>query len=220
MAEASLLDTSVVLGFCFRDDTHHFRAKSYIEEKSASFYISDHVKDEYIHRRPSLADEISEDILEHIFRLKKSEYEGQLDSMDTSKIRQNYISGNNQARATLEDFYQNGVPNFIQFDDLIDRLRDLARDIEQNALSNYDWLMDKSTIWEREKDYPDIEENLNEIPGDDRRICIDAHDVAETTEQETELATANPKDFTRGGNRELILNHTRIRVHREYRCLK
>lgn len=210
MSEASFLDTSVVLGYCFRDDTHHYSAEQYISGKEASFFISDNVESEYLHREPTLAGEISDAILDHVFRLRNSEYEGQLDSMDTTQIRQNLISRGNEANTTLEEFYRNELPNFIQFEDLIERLRDLARDIDQAAAENYSWLMERTTIWEREESYPEVKDALEEIPQDDRRLCLDAHDIAENTGQETEIATANPRDFTRGGMRELITQSTSI----------
>lgn len=210
MSEASFLDTSVVLGYCFRDDTHHYKAEQYIEGNDASFYISNHVESEYIHREPTVAGEVSDGILNHVFRLRNSEYEGQLDSMDTTQIRQNLVSRENEANSTLEDFYRDAISNFIQFEDLMKRLRELARDIDQAAAENYNWLMERTTIWERNAAYPEINRALYEIPQDDRRICLDAHDVAEETEQETEIATANPKDFTRDGMRELIITSTSI----------
>lgn len=210
MAEASFLDTGVVLGFCFRDDTHHHRCRQYLEDHEYSLYISDHVESEYLNREPSLAEEIADGVLDHVFRLRNSTYEGQLDSMDTSNIRQNLISGNNEAKRSLHEFYRNRVPNFVQFEELLDRLRTLARDIEQSAVENRNQLIEQTEIWAREKEYAEIKESLSEIPKDDRRICLDAHDVVEQTEEATELATVNPQDLVDQGYRELLLNTTEI----------
>lgn len=208
MSTAAFLDTGVVLGFCFRDDDHHFRCKQYLDDIERSLYISDNVESEYLGRKPNLAEEVADGVFEHIDRLRSSSYEGQLDSMDTSQIRQNLIPLGNNASTTLNEFYKSEVPNFILLDELEDRLRDLARDIEQNANENMDWLLDRTVIWCRENTYPDIVEELLEIPEDDREICLDAHDVVVVNGNSTELATTNPTDFVDGGYRELILEHT------------
>lgn len=210
MPEASFLDTGVVLGFCFRDDTHHHRCRQYLEATDADLYISDHVESEYLNRQPDLAEEIAKGVFQHIDRLRDSEYEGQLDSMDTSQIRQELIAGGNPAGTTLHEFYREQVPNFIQVEDLGQRLRDLARDIEQLALENREWLLERTVIWSRDDDYPAVDEAISAVPWDDRRICLDAHDVVEETGMTTELATTNPTDLIDDGRRELILEETSL----------
>lgn len=210
MPDASFLDTGVVLGFCFRDDSHHYKCRQYLENNEFALYISNHVESEYLNREPSLAEEIADGVLDHVGRLRRSNYEGQLDSMDTSQIRQNLIAGHNEAATTLDAFYQDEIPNFILLDELVDRLRDLARDIEQNAMENRVQLIERVKVWERTEDYVDVDEALAEIPWDDRRICLDAHDVAEATGNATELATTNPTDLVDDGFRELILDQTTL----------
>jgi len=210
MSDASFLDTGVVLGFCFRDDSHHHRCRQYLDDHDFELFVSKTVISEYLNREPSLAEEIADGIFDHIGRLQDSGFEGQLDSMDTSQIRQNLISGHNEAGSTLHAFYSDEVQNFIQFDDLTERLRDLARDIEQIAIENRQSFMEQVEVWEREADYSDVDDNLSEIPWDDRRICLDAHDVAEVTEYVTELATTNPTDLVDDGYRVLILEQTSL----------
>ncbi|ACV46719.1 MULTISPECIES: hypothetical protein [Halomicrobium] len=210
MADASFLDTGVVLGFCFRDDSHHHRCREYLDDHDFVLFVSDHVESEYLNREPSLAQEVANGIFDHIDRLHDSEFEGQLDSMDTSRIRQNLVSGNNPAGTTLHTFYSDEVPNFIQITDLTERLRDLARDIEQIAIENRETLMTKVEVWERDNEYAEIDDKLSEIPWDDRRICLDAHDVAEVTGKPTELATTNPTDLVDHGYRTVILERTSL----------
>jgi len=130
--------------------------------------------------------------------------------MDTSQIRQHLISGHNEAGATLHAFYSDEVPNFIQFGELTERLRDLARDIEQIAIENRQSFMEQVEVWERESGYSDIDDELSKIPWDDRRICLDAHDVVEITDYVTELATTNPTDLVDNGYRTLILEQTSL----------
>lgn len=210
MPEASFLDTGVVLGFCFRDDSHHHRCREYLNSRDFELFVSDSVVSEYLNREPSLAEEIADGVFSHIARLQDSEFEGQLDSMDTSQIRQNLISRYNEAGTTLHSFYSDQIPNFIQINELIDRLRNLARDIEQVANENHQSLMEQVEVWTRKSDYSDIDDGLSEIPSDDRRICLDAHDVAESTDYVTELATTNPIDLVDNGFRTQILEQTSI----------
>lgn len=210
MPEASFLDTGVVLGYCFRDDDHYYHCLEYLEDVECALYISDHVRDEYLNREPDLAEEIADGILDHVARLRRSEYEGQLDSMDTSQIRQHLIGGDNPASTTLYGFYTDQVPNFVQFEELVDRLRDLARDVEQNAIEKRTALEERVLVWERDEAYGDLGDDLTTIPWDDRRICLDAHDVAVATGAVTELATTNPTDLVDDGYRELILEHTSL----------
>ena len=210
MPDASFLDTGVVLGFCFRDDAHYHRCRRYLDDHDFRLFVSDHVVSEYLHREPTLAEEIADGIFNHIDRLRDSEFEGQLDSMDTSQIRQHLIAGHNAASTTLHAFYRDEVPNYIQVDALIQRLRDLARDIEGNAIENRETLMEEVEIWERDEEYSTIDDELSAIPWDDRRICLDAHDVVVVTGLPTELATTNPTDLVGDGYRELILDATSI----------
>jgi len=210
MGEAAFLDTGVVLGVCFRDDTHHRRCQQYLDKHAGPLLISDHVEDEYLNREPSLAEEIADGVFTHIDRLQRSSYEGQLDSMDTSQIRQELISGSNPASATLTAFYKGSLPNFILFTDIISRLRDLARDIEQTAIEKRTALLNQVEIWEREAAYSDIDDQIGAIPWDDRRICLDAHDVATVKAELVELATTNPTDLVDNGYRELIVEKTAI----------
>lgn len=210
MSDASFLDTGVVLGFCFRDDSHHHRCRQYLDDHDFTSFVSDHVVSEHLNREPDLAEEIADAIFDHIDRLRDSEFEGQLDSMDTSRIRQDLIAGSNEAGTTLYVFYRDNLPNFIQFGDLTKRLRDLARDIEQNAIENREELMQQVEIWNRDEEYSEINHELSRIPWDDRRICLDAHDVAEVTNFSMELATTNPTDMVDDGYRELILEETSL----------
>lgn len=210
MPDASFLDTGVVLGFCFRNDSHHHRCRQYLDDREFALFVSNHVVSEHLNREPSLVEEIADGIFNHINRLHGSQFKGQLDSMDTSRIRQDLIAAHNDAGTTLHAFYRDEVPNFILFDELVRRLRDLARDIEGNAIENREALMDQAEVWERDEEYDEIDDELVDIPWDDRRICLDAHDVAEVTGHLTELATTNPTDLVDDGYRELILSHTSL----------
>lgn len=209
MTQLAFLDTGVVLAYCFKDDAHHMKCRSYVTENDHDRYISDHVEAEYVRKEPTLAERHADGIFDHIARLRNATYEGQLDSMDLSQIRQTLLRGDNPASRTLHEFYNNG-PQFILFEELLERLRNLARDIEQHAIENRNELLAETETWTREDAYPEIDSLLSVIHTEDRRICLDAHDVAVSKGQATELATTNPKDLVRDGHRELILDSTAL----------
>jgi len=75
---------------------------------------------------------------------------------------------------------------------------------------NRETLMEEVEVWERDEEYSTIDDELSAIPWDDRRICLDAHDVVVVTGLPTELATTNPTDLVGDGYRELILDATSI----------
>lgn len=210
MTRGAFLDTGVALAFCFKTDTHHHRCREYIEQNVYELYASELVVREFDGREPDLAERQSDGIFEHIMHLRQSAYEGQLDSLDMAQIRQQELSTKNPAYPVLFDFYQNEIGMYILFDELIGRLRDLARDIDQNAQERRSELFDLIELWSRSEEYPTIDEALSSIHGSDRHICLDAHDLARNRDDATELATTNPNDFVRNGHRELILTETAL----------
>ncbi|MFB6228164.1 MAG: hypothetical protein ABEH88_06250 [Halobacteriales archaeon] len=85
-----------------------------------------------------------------------------------------------------------------------------SQTIEGSAIENREALFEQAEVWEQDEEYADIDDELSAIPWDDRRICLDAHDVAVATGHLTELATTNPTDLVDDGYRRLILEHTSI----------
>lgn len=210
MRHASFLDSGVVLGFCFEVDLHHQKCRTYLVDHDYDFYISSTVSNEYLKKRPDLAERYSDAIFSHVGMLKRSKYEGQLDSFDQAQIRDDVLDRDSPAYNFLYDYYDNQLPNFIQLDELDKRLRNLARDIEQHVQTRRAELEELIEEWERVSDYPDIEEALSEIHDEDRVICLDAHDLAVNNDGKTELATTNPNDLGAEGYKAVILEVTEL----------
>jgi hypothetical protein len=108
----------------------------------------------------------------------------------------------------LYEYYQNVVPKFILVNELQKRLRELARNIEENAVMRKMELDDRLQIWKRIHEYPSLDSVLDSIHEEDRGVCIDAHDLAVNQDGHTELATTDSKDFVRNGHRKMIIEAT------------
>lgn len=210
MSGNSFLDSGVVLGYCFTPDKHHRKCSRHIETNNYDFYISEDVEDEYEKKKPHLTTRYSDAIFEHASELKKSGFTGQLDPIDIKTIRKDFLDSDNPAYNFLFWYYQKEAPKYIPADRLEEQLRGIARGIEQNAIQKKMKIDKIVNLWEREQEYPELEEILSEIHEEDRMICIDAHDLARYKENDTVLATANPSDFVRDGHREMIRAETEI----------
>ncbi len=208
MARNSFLDTGVLLAFCFQTDSHHINCRDYLTNNEYTFYISENVEEEYYHKEDELVDRYSSAILRHASDLKRSEYEGQLDSLDLNHIRNRMLDESNPAYRFLYRYYADELPQFILVSELEERLRSLSREIEAIALSRKEELDGMVYEWERQEDQSHLEEALSAIHPSDRDICLDAHDLAVHKTADTEVATTNPRDFVDDGHRDLILENT------------
>jgi len=97
-------------------------------------------------------------------------------------------------------------------DDLIIRLRKVARGIEKHALKKKRTLDDRAEPpWPRFNSYEDLRDDLNFIDGEkDTEICIDAHDLALERPQKVTLVTNNPTDFVFYGYDDKVTERTAI----------
>ena len=212
MTAHSFLDSGVLLAYCFTTDMHHLKCKSYLNGNDYQYYISERVEGEYEKKEYHLSTRYSDAILDHVSDLRKSKFDTdqQLGPMDVNEIQTNILSRSNPSFRFLSRFYSDHVPNFIQFSELEETLRGLARDVEAHAMNRKNELDQITAIWERESEYPDIGRALNAIHEQDRKICLDAHDLASNKPEPTEFATINPKDFLRDGRKDLILSTTAL----------
>ena len=210
MKQTAFLDTGVVLAYCFTTDIHHYKCRNYIEDDTLAIFISEDIEDAYQRKEPHLTERYSDAVLDHVSDIQCSEYEGQLDSLDIAHIRDDLLNPTNPARVFLSEYYQNVVPNFILLNELQKQLRELARNIEENAIIRKMELDDRLQIWERIHEYPSLDSELDSIHEEDRGVCIDDHDLATNRDGHTELATTDPKDFVRKGHREMIIEVTNL----------
>ncbi|WP_373189962.1 hypothetical protein [Halolamina sp.] len=210
MPRNAFLDTGVVLAFCFQMDMHHVNCRNYLTDNDHTYFINDDIEEEYNHKEAELVERYSSGILRHVSEIKRSDYEGQLDSMDMSQIRRNFLDTSNPAYRFLTRYYANELPNFILVSELEEQLRSLAREIEEMALFRKDEFDGLVYHWEQQGDAGDLETELAAIHSADRDVCIAAHDLAAHRTGETELATTNPRDFVDDGHRDMILEHTAL----------
>lgn len=210
MSRPAFLDKGVLLGFCFTVDTHHRPCLKYLTQDGVEPYVTGEIDSAFDRNKSRLSRRYHDNILNHVSRLTKSNFEGEVGPMELQKIRKKLLDQGNNAFHFLEYYYREVAPSVTSIYELKTQLRDLARDIEQLSLTRKQEFDELVHEWEREDEYPDVEEALSEIKGEDMWVCIDAHDLAVNKEDETELATTDPKDMVKNGREDLILENTSI----------
>lgn len=210
MTRSAFLDTGVLLGFCFTVDSHHSNCKEYLNGRGTDFFISPTVEQEFDNTKYKLNTRYSEAVLDHVSKLEDSNFEGELDPMDLNDIKNGLLSRGNEAYSILYKFYDDTLPQFVQFGEVKTRLRNLSRDIEQMAIQRKEDLDRMVRLWRVSEDYPAVREALEEIHEPDRTICVEGHDLALNMDVETDLATTNPRDYVRNGRESLILGNTEL----------
>jgi len=213
MPDDAFLDTGVVLGFCFTLDKHHLRCKGYVSDCNGDLFYSDTVESEYQNRRYGIIEELSDKVRIHRGKILKSDYEGLLDQLDLKEIQDRFIHPQDDISTPLRDWYDD-LGNSITVEELTERLETLAREIEKYSMARKQALENNSTVWTTDEPvdevYDGLWQDLDCIPGDDRKICLEAHDV--TVERGTEIAfaTVNPQDFVDDEADELVCSKTGI----------
>lgn len=211
MSWATFLDTGVVIGYCFLLDDHHRNCRNYLEENGeADFYVSDTVENEYENAKRKVSRRLANGVRKHVRKVKRDECESELGPMDIDRLKSRVLDRNNDAYQFIYDFYEEGIGNFIQKPELCNRLRTMSREIESFPLERKQELDSRVAVWQCDQHYDAIEAALSMIPGDDRRICIDAHDLACSRDGHTVFATVNPRDFVDDGVEDTILEVTDI----------
>ena len=206
MTTAAFLDTGVFVGFCLTVDTHHEPCKSYISDEAEVLFTSETVQDEYPNAKRKASLRYSDAIRAHISDVKKSDLEDELGPMDLNRLKSRILDRRNELHAVLSEWYED-LPQFIQYEELLERLENLERDIDTLALQRKQELDSMVDIWDTKEEHGDVRDELD-LHEPDLTICIDGHDLAVHLADETELATANPTDFVYDGQREHILSHT------------
>lgn len=211
MSWVAFLDTGVVIGYCFLLDDHHRNCRDYLEENTdADLFVSDTVEDEYDNTKRKVSRRLANGVREHVRTVKRDNCEDELGPVKLDRLQSQVLDRNNDAYQFLYDFYEEGIGNFIQKSELCQRLRAMAREIESFPLERKQELDTKVTIWECDSHHDGIEASLSMIPGKDRQICIEAHDLGSSRESHTVFATVNPRDFVDDGVEETILEVTAI----------
>lgn len=211
MCLATFLDTGVVIGYCFLLDDHHQNCKTYFEEHSTSdLFVSKTVEDEYNYTKQNVSHRLANAVREHIRAIKGDDCEDQLGPIELDRLQSQVLSRTNDAYQFLYDFYDEEIGNFVSKRDLCEKLRAMSREIESFPLERKRKLDSRITVWERMHNHDEIKASLSMIPGKDRKICIEAHDLGCWRASPTVFATVNPRDFVDEGREETILDITEI----------
>lgn len=213
MGNSSFLDKGLLLGFCFTVDVHHVKCRQYLDNPGLDFYITEEVERAFNDNKKRMVEDHRKELLKHVQRLEKSDFNGRLGPMELQSIRDDLITKRSYPNSWryLRDYYDE--LNIISVREIQEELREIARQIEAQAEERRQEFTGFIHIWERADEYPGVEDNLEEIrvaKAEDFWICIDAHDLAVRTDGQTELATTDLNDFIRGGRRDLILDSTEI----------
>lgn len=200
------LDTGVYIGYCLTVDHHHEPCNAYITEDADVLFTSQTVLDEYSSAKRKVSTRYSDAVEKHISDVKRSDLEGELGPMDLNRLQNQILDRRNELHSVLAEFYDN-LPQFVQYELLIENLEALGRDIDTLALQRKRELDAEVDTWDPKDDYPDIRNELN-LHEPDVTICVEGHDLAVHLADETELATANPTDFVYDGQRDHILELT------------
>lgn len=206
MSTAGFLDTGVLIGFCLTVDKHHGPCEAYVSEEADLLFTSETAQNEYETAKQKASKRYSDAVRQHISDVKKSDLEGELGPMDLNRIKTQILDRRNELHAALAEFYDT-LPQFLQYDELLERLESLERDIDTLALKRKRELDSILDVWEPKEEHPDVRAEL-EVHEPDLTICLEGHDLAVHLSDETELATANPTDFVSDGQRERILDVT------------
>ncbi|MFB6163138.1 MAG: hypothetical protein ABEJ86_06865 [Halococcoides sp.] len=206
MTTAGFLDTGVYIGYCFTVDSHHDPCRRYVTEQADIVFTSETVLDEYRSAKRSVSERYSDAVRKHISDVRRSDLDGELGPMDLDRAKRRILDRRNELYEVLVEV-SDSLPQFIQYDDLLDRLQNLARDIDTMAVQRKQDLDDTVDVWDQKTDHPDVRAGLD-IHEPDLTICIEGHDLAAHLADDTELATANPTDFVYDGQRERILDLT------------
>lgn len=205
----SFLDKGVLLGFCFRTDPHHSRCRDYLES-DVKPHITEEIDESFERNRKRMTEDHTDAIRLHVKDLRESHHHGVLGEDDLENIRQNVLFKGNQLSEFLDRWYNSQVNSGITLSEVQDRLRYLARDIERRAYRRKEEFDTLVILWEREDEYPEVENKLPDMSVEDMFVCIDAHDLAVRKEADAELATTDKSDFIESGRKERILEATAL----------
>lgn len=206
MTSAGFLDTGVFIGFCFTYDRHHDPCRSYLENRADTLYTSDTVQAEYPDAKEKSSTRYSDAVRLHISDLRRSGLEGELGPTELNRAKTEILDRRNNLFDAIYELYE-GLPQFIQYDELVERLEQLEHDIDALAFRRKKELDSKVQIWDPKDVHEDLRSQLS-IHEPDLTICMEGHDLAANVDHDTELATANPTDFVYGGMRERNLELT------------
>lgn len=214
MSDAAFLDTGVVFGYCVPLDQHHVRCSEYVEDTDRTVYTTSTVDSEFQRMKRDRVQELATAVLDHVRALLRADFEGTLGPMDVDDIQRRILARDDDAYQYLYWYYDDLEP-FVARREVVEDLREFARDVESVALQRKEDLDSTVEEWVCRDSHRELRSDLSMIHDEDRRICVEAHDLACHVDGRTEFATVNPRDFLDDGREERILEATEIDAIRD-----
>lgn len=205
------LDTCIIIGYCFFPDKWHYESRRYLDKYDGdSFYSSKTCEKEFESKHKKLINKFRRAILRHRKAVERSSLEGTLNSLDIRKISAEVPS---DIRRFMHEYYSKQIPPSITKDDLLSRLRHLARDVETQPLSLYRQLCESISFHRASLPDGNVKSFFTDcLHTNDLRILLDAHDLA-YRRSPLYLVTTNTRDFYEF--RKDIAEHTKVEKIRD-----
>jgi predicted nucleic acid-binding protein len=199
MGRVKVLDTGVLIGILVAQDQHHDDCLDYVVDSNGDAYATPTVGQEFKTKIGDIRNTLSQEIKQHRRAVIRHIGKKTLDRTDLVQIRENLLETDFDAHRFLFKFYEKiadrGEIGRIQ---LTNMLSNIATEVYNDGAKEHGGFNSLVSGWSRGIDsYPGVESQLLICEGDDPDVCIEAHHVAETVTEDTELGTTNPKHFIR-----------------------
>lgn len=194
-----VLDTGVLIGIAVEQDQHHQECLDYVVNSDGDAYAPPTVIYEFKDKLSDIRNELSREIRQHRKEVIKHTGKKQLNRTDLVKIRENILDTDYEAHRFLFEFYDKIADRDpVERSTLTNMLSNMATEVHSDGAKEYGGFNSLVSAWTREIDidsYTDVEEKLLICEGDDPDVCIEAHHIADTVDEDTELGTTNPRHF-------------------------
>lgn len=199
MSRVRVLDTGVLIGIVVAQDQHHADCIGFVLPSDVEAYATRTAAEEFESKLAKIRHTLSRQIREHRRDVIRQMGDKPLNRTDIVRIREDILNADFEAHRFLYEFYQRiAEEGEIERDELTDQLSDMAMEVYDDGAKEYGGFQSLVSAWTRGVDsYPKVERQLLVCEGDDPDVCVEAHHIAETEPEPTELGTTNPKHFIR-----------------------
>lgn len=199
MGRVKVLDTGVLIGVAVAQDQHHQACLDYVADSGDEPYITPTVGDEFEEKLEEIRDQLSREIKQHRSDIIKHVGQTTLDRTDLVKIRENILETDFEAHRFLYEFYEViAEKGDISRGELTNMLSNMATEVYYDGAKEYGGVGSLISMWKRDIELDaDVEKDLLICEGDDPIVCLEAHHIATTVQENTELGTTNPQHFIR-----------------------
>lgn len=199
MTLVKVLDTGVLIGIVVSQDQHHSKCLDYVTDFEGDAYATPTVGQEFKKKLTEIRKTLRREILEHRKEVIRQVGNKRLGRTELVNIRENILDEDSNAHRFLFEFYSKLADDGqVGRQKLANKLSNMATEVNQDGAKEYGGFKSLVKGWSQGvSSYQNIRRNLLIHEGDDPDVCIEAHHVAVTLGEETELGTTNPKHFIR-----------------------